>query len=343
MLNHLLPPFLISLLIAAALTPLAGRLAVRFGRVSPPSPSADGHTRASPYLGGLAVFCAVAPFLLPAKESAWALGTALMMLVGLVDDLFVLSPARKLLGQAAAAAGTVAGGLRFDLSGIPPFDAALTVFWLMVVANAFNVTDMMDGLASGVGGIASLGFAAALVCVGPVDSASVAMALSGGLFGFLIHNFHPARVFMGDTGSLFAGALLGCLTVTLQRGGAGIAGLILLGFPLFEALFLVVVRTRQGRPWYRASRDHTAQRLVQAGRSIRGAVLVLYAAALLCDVIALFILHHPPPITHITAGALVGVALFAGWRLAKIDMGSGVGDQGPGKMISPPRPPTPDP
>lgn len=323
MAEHLFISFLISLLISALLTPLAGRLAVRLGRVSPPNPSVDGHTRTTPSLGGLAVFCAVLPFLLSSKETGWASGAVVMMLVGLVDDLLVLSPARKLLGQGIAAAAAVAGGLCLSLSGLPFLDAALTVLWLMAIANAFNVTDMMDGLSAGVGGIAGLGFAAALLCLGLVDSASVAVALSGGLFGFLIHNFHPARIFMGDTGSLFTGALLGSLAVTLQRGGAGVAGLLLLGLPLFEALFLVVVRTWQGRPWYRASRDHTAQRLVQAGCSIRGAVLALYAAALFCAIVALFILRQPPPIPYITAGALVGAGLLAGWRLAKIDMESG--------------------
>ncbi|MSS70229.1 MAG: undecaprenyl/decaprenyl-phosphate alpha-N-acetylglucosaminyl 1-phosphate transferase [Candidatus Latescibacteria bacterium] len=336
MLTPLFPPFLTSLLLAALLTPLAGRLAVRLGRVSPPNPSVDGHTRATPYLGGLAIFCAVSPFLLSAKESAWILGTALMMLVGLLDDLFPFSPARKLLAQAAAAIATVAFGLHFDVSGILLLDAALTVFWLIAIANAFNVTDMMDGLAPGIGGIAGVGFAVVLTGSGPVESATLAAALAGGLFGFLIHNFHPARVFMGDTGSLFAGTLLGCLTVTLQRGGAGVAGFALLGLPLFEAAFLIAVRTRQGRPWYRASRDHTAQRLVQSGLSIRGAVLTLYAAALLCDVVALSILHRPLPIAYLTAGALVGAGLLAGGRLAKVNMGPGGGGQGNQSLLPEP-------
>lgn len=320
MFDHLFLPFLISLLVSALLTPLGGRLAVRLGRVSPPNPRVDGHTRATPYLGGLAVFCAVLPFLLSSKEVGWASGAVGMMLVGLVDDFFALSPVRKVIGQASAGAVTVACGLRLDLSGVSPFDAVLTVLWLLTVANAFNVTDMMDGLASGVGGVAGLGFAVALAWAGQTESAPVAVALSGGLFGFLIHNFYPARIFMGDTGSLFAGALLGSLAVTLQRGGAGVAGLLLLGFPLFEALFLVVVRTRQGRPWYRASRDHTAQRLVQAGYSIRGAVLTLYVAALLCAVVALSILRQPPRVSYLAAGAFVGVGLLAGWRLAKVKM-----------------------
>ena len=318
MLNHLFAPFLISLLISALLTPLAGRLAVRLGRVSPPNPSVDDHARATPHLGGLAVLCAVLPFLLSSKETGWASGAVGMMLVGLADDFFVLSPVRKLIGQAGAGAVTVACGLRLDLSGVSPLDAALTVLWLVAIANAFNVIDMMDGLASGIGGIAGLGFAVALTWL--PESAAIAAALAGGLFGFLLHNFHPARIFMGDTGSLFAGALLGSLAVTLQRGGAGIAGLLLIGFPLFEALFLVVVRTRQGRPWYRASRDHTAQRLVQAGCSIRGAVLALYAVALLCAVVALFILRQPPRVSYLAAGAFVGVGLLAGWGLAKVKM-----------------------
>jgi UDP-GlcNAc:undecaprenyl-phosphate GlcNAc-1-phosphate transferase len=341
--THPLFPFISALLLSTLLTPLAGRLARRLGRVSPPNPSVDGHIRTTPYLGGLAIFCAVAPVLLSTQAPPWVLGPALMMLVGLIDDLLVLSPAQKLLAQAAAATVTVAFGLHFDASGLLLPDAALTVFWLMATANAFNVIDMMDGLSPGVGGIAGFGFALALTGSGLTESAALAAALAGGLLGFLVHNFHPARVFMGDTGSLFAGTLLGCLTVVLQRSGSGAAGFVLLGFPLFEALFLIVVRTRRGRRWYLASRDHTAQRLVQSGLSIRGAVLALYAVALLCDAVALAILHRPLPITLLTAGVLVGAGLLAGWRLAKIDMGSGVRDQGPGGTVASPHPPPPNP
>jgi UDP-GlcNAc:undecaprenyl-phosphate GlcNAc-1-phosphate transferase len=329
MLNHLFLPFLSSLLIAALLTPLAGRLAVRLGRVSPPNPQVDGHTRATPYLGGLAVFCAVAPFLASAKASAWTAGVVLMA-AGLVDDFFRLSPARKLAGQGVAGAVAAASGLRFDLSGVPVVDAALTVFWLVAVANAFNVIDMMNGLSAGVGGAASLGFAVALAWAGETGAATVALALCGGLSGFLVYNFHPARIFMGNVGSQFVAGALGGMAILLQRSDAGVAGVLLLGFPLFEAIFLIVVRTRQGRKWYLASRDHTAQRLVQSGLSIRGAVLVLYAAALLCDAVALSILNRPLWVALLAAGALVGAGLLAGWGLARVKMEPGAGGQGSG-------------
>ena len=318
--DHLVFPFLISFLISVLLTPFAGRLAVRLGRVSPPKPSVDGHTRTTPTLGGLAVFVATLPFLLFSKEMGWVLCAVLMALMGLADDFFGLSPTRKLAGQAAVGAVAVASGLRFDLSGVSAIDAALTVLWLVAVANAFNVIDMMNGLSAGVGGVASLGFAVALVWAGQAGSASIATALCGGLSGFLIYNFHPARIFMGNVGSQFAAGVLGGMAILLQRSGAGPTGFMFLGFPLFEAVFLIVVRMRQGRKWYLASRDHTAQRLVQAGCSIRGAVLILYAATLLCAAVGLLAMRCGPPVARVLAGGLVGVGLGAGWRLAKIDM-----------------------
>jgi UDP-GlcNAc:undecaprenyl-phosphate GlcNAc-1-phosphate transferase len=321
MLDPLVLPFLASFLAAALLTPLVGRAAARAGRISPPNPNVDGHTRATPHLGGVAVFLATMPFLLSGRHAAWAAGAGLAMLVGLADDLRPLSPRGKLLGQAAAAGVMVAGGIRFDLSGVLALDAALTVVWLVFVPNAFNVTDMMDGLAAGTGGIAAVGFAVALTVLGRAESAPVAAALAGGLFGFLVHNFHPARIFMGDTGSLFAGSVLGVSAVLAQREGAGLGGILLLGFPLFEAIFLIVVRTRQGRRWYLASRDHTAQRLVQAGFSIRGAVLLLYAAAACCGMGALFAVGRTTSVSSLVAGVAAGCGLLAGWRLAKVRMG----------------------
>jgi UDP-GlcNAc:undecaprenyl-phosphate GlcNAc-1-phosphate transferase len=109
--------------------------------------------------------------------------------------------------------------------------------------------------------------------------------------------------------------------VLAQREGAGLGGILLLGFPLFEAIFLIVVRTRQGRRWYLASRDHTAQRLVQAGFSIRGAVLLLYAAAACCGMGALFAVGRTTSVSSLVAGVAAGCGLLAGWRLAKVRMG----------------------
>ena len=320
--DHLLSPFLVSFLVSVLLTPLAGRLAVRLGRVSAPKPSVDGHTRTTPILGGLAVFCAALPFLLSSREVGLAVCAILMALVGLADDFFALSPVRKLIGQAVVGIAAAAAGLRFELFGVSALDAVATVLWLVAVANAFNVIDMMNGLSAGVGGIASFGFAAALAWAGQAGSTAVALALCGGLCGFLVYNFHPARIFMGNVGSQFAAGALGGMAVLLQSMGGGVAGFLFLGFPLFEAFFLIVVRTRQGRKWYLASRDHTAQRLVQAGCSIRGAVLILYAAAFLCAGLALIAVRSGPFVACALAGGLAGCGWIAGWRLAKVDMGT---------------------
>ena len=318
--QDLFSPFTIGLITASLLTPLVSKVAVGLGKVSLPNLSVDGHTRATPYLGGVAIFCAAFPFILHLQNSLWTAGVVLMTLVGLVDDLAVLSPIRKLLGQVAASGIVVWGGVRLEVSGLVPLDIGLTVIWMLWIVNAFNVTDMMDGLAAGVGGIASLGFALALVWVGSRESSVIAAALSGGLFGFLVHNFHPARSFMGDTGSLFVGCLLGILGVVLAGERSVIIPVILLGLPLFEAIFLVVVRWRQGRRWYLASRDHTAQRLVQSGCSIREAVLILYGAGLLCGSAALFVFRMPISGIYATMCVVLMVAMIAGWRLSKVKM-----------------------
>ena len=320
MLDRLFLTFLLALLLASLLTPLVRKGAARLGRVSPPNPAVDGHNRPTPYVGGLAVFLAVLPFILFCDDSRWTLGVVMMMGLGLVDDLWALSPAWKVLGQAAAATSAAAGGIAVQATGNALLDGGLTVLWLVWITNAFNVIDVMDGLAAGVGGVASLGFAVGFAWLGQGGPAVLATALSGALLGFLIYNFHPAKIFMGDTGSLFAGCLLGCLALGLQRQGHGIPGFVLLGFPLFEAVFLVLVRHRGGRRWYLSSRDHTAQRLVQMGWSIRGAVLVLYCVSGVCAGLALLCLRQPRPFPHVALGMLLAIALLSGWRLSKVQM-----------------------
>jgi UDP-GlcNAc:undecaprenyl-phosphate GlcNAc-1-phosphate transferase len=309
-----------SFALAAAATPLAARIARRVGLVDRPG-GRKAHEGETPLLGGAAVFVAL---VLPiggglaalaldggarlaflgagpeaARERAHALeeapkalaflaGAAVMFATGVLDDLrkATFKPAAKLAGQTAAAAILVAGGARIDFLGGTAANAAASVVWVVAVANALNFLDHADGVAAGVALIA----AALLGSVAMLEQhylvALALAALGGGAGGFLVHNFPPARIFLGDGGSLLLGYSLGGLTLLesyLARGSPGLLPVLLppivLGLPLFDMAAVVIARAATRRPVYEGDRNHLHHRLVRLGMSTRQATLTVYLAA----------------------------------------------------------------
>ena len=200
-----------------------------------------------------------------------------MALIGFLDDWRPFAPLHK-FALTLAVAGMVAGlGPRIHLTDIVWIDGALTALWMVWMCHAFNVLDMADGLSAGIGAIASL----SLWLVGAGDWVLV---IAGALMGYLAHNIHPARIYMGDAGSLLFGFLLSGMGIAVANEVGNIAGvigpLIALGVPTFEALFISAIRFAKGRSIVRASRDHVAQRLVQYGLSVRFAVALMWWAGL---------------------------------------------------------------
>ncbi len=321
-------PFLIGGFIAALIvTPLVRTVALRPHRFGRPR---DGGAAATPAFGGIAILVAsltALPFLLTLfPVGLWA-GAVSMALIGLVDDLRPLSPRHKLGLQIAAAGAAVILGVRIQATGMFPTDCVITVLWLVWMSNAFNVLDMMDGLAAGVGSVAALGLAVLAVIGGTTPTVIMGATLAGGLVGFLVHNRHPARIYMGDTGSLFAGFLLGALAVEVSgvfpMPHAAICSLLVLGVPCFEGAFLCAVRKAQGRPIVQASRDHTAQRLVRMGCSVHGTVARMYVAGGVLAAGAALGAVSPAPVCWAVLGGAVLAALWAGWWLARVDAEEG--------------------
>ncbi len=309
---------------ALCLTPLFRTVALKTGRFG--RAGSDGSVPIPP-TGGVAIFLAtflLLPFSSLSFPSGLWIGACGMALIGFIDDFRPFSPFQKLGLQIAAVAAAVGFGLRLTVAGHPVTDALLTGAWLIWMCNAFNVLDMMDGLAAGVGAIAAIG----LVGLGLVGNALpvviLAAALVGGFGGFLVYNSHPARIYMGDAGSLFAGFVLGGLAVEVSRSLAGAQGilcpLIVLGVPSFEAVFLCAVRMGKGLPIMRASRDHVAQRLVQMGYSIRGAVGRMYAVGGLLALLGIAGTVGPAAACWAILGSTAALALWTGVRLARVDM-----------------------
>jgi UDP-GlcNAc:undecaprenyl-phosphate GlcNAc-1-phosphate transferase len=285
--------FLVAFAAAALLTPLVARLARRIGAVD--ELKARGlATEATPLLGGLAIFFGVliaALLFLPDSERTRGImaGAAFITLVGAWDDARDLPPLAKLAGQIIAAlilvdAGVVVNNITLPFLGAVNFGdlgALLTVIGLVAVMNVVNFSDGVDGLAAGVGAISSIAFAIIAFDLGKDAAGVLAGITAGAALGFLVYNFYPASVFMGDCGSNLLGLLLGAVIVegSLKTNAlvALVGPLVILAVPFLDTGFVVAKRIKYRRPVYRGDSNHFHHRFHRIGFSQRRTVLYLYA------------------------------------------------------------------
>jgi UDP-GlcNAc:undecaprenyl-phosphate GlcNAc-1-phosphate transferase len=285
--------FLVALSVAALLTPQVARLARRVGAID--GVKDRGLAReATPLLGGLAIFAAVlvaALLFVPMTTATKGIlgGAALVSAVGAIDDWRELSAPTKLAGQVAAALVLVVSGVTVDNVTLPflgrvEFGQAgdvLTLFGLVAVMNVVNFSDGVDGLAAGVCAISAAAFAIIAFDLGTDTAGVLAAITAGAALGFLVHNFHPASVFMGDCGSNLLGLLLGGVIVegSLKTNAliALIVPLVVLAVPFLDTGFVVAKRIKYRRPVYRADSNHFHHRFHRMGFSQRRTVLYLYA------------------------------------------------------------------
>lgn len=254
------------------------------------------HVTATPLLGGLAVALGasigagalIAHFGLAVPRQAlwWEAGAASALVLGLWDDRFGMPPLPKLVLQIAVAGVFLAGGV-YPAAGLGPWvGIPLGLLWLVAMMNAINFLDNMDGIVGGISAILACGLGFLLFSWGHHAEAIFAFALAGAALAFLRFNFSPASVFLGDAGSLFLGYSLGALSLLAAEGGPDIEGsvaaLLILGYPVFDLSFVVVMRLREGRKIYQGGKDHTTHRLsTMIGGPRRTALGVyLWAAAL---------------------------------------------------------------
>jgi UDP-GlcNAc:undecaprenyl-phosphate GlcNAc-1-phosphate transferase len=247
------------------------------------------------FLGFFLALVVVKYFFFPHRAGLWpamlevfrgvysiALGAAFSLVLGLVDDARALSPKVKLLGQIGAALVLVACGIRIQFVQETWLSVVLTVFWVVAVSNAVNFVDIMDGLAAGVAGLAALGFFAFSLQAGRYNDSIVAMALAGSCLGFLAYNFSPARIYMGDAGSLFLGFTLAAIAINEGYSSRNLVAVfspvLMLALPIFDMLLMTVIRLRKGIPPWRGSPDHIPLRLRALGFSKTATVLILYLA-----------------------------------------------------------------
>lgn len=316
--------------LALVLTPRVREAAIRFGIVDRPDGRLKNHEEPVAYLGGLAIYLSfVLALALTVDFEKEILGLLLagtiVVLVGLVDDLGSLTPWQKLLGQGVAVLVLVKAGIFVQLTFVPPALAiAVSILWLLATANAFNLIDVMDGLSAGTAATAALVLLAVADWNGRTAAATVLAALAGSCVGFLRYNFRPARIYMGDAGSLFLGLMLGALAMnnayTDVNRLAALSPALILGVPLFDMLFVMYVRFRRGMPVMLGSPDHVALRLRKWRLSVPQTVVASWGATALLGGAAVGMSLAPFEIAAAILGATVFLALLLALLLKRIDM-----------------------
>jgi UDP-GlcNAc:undecaprenyl-phosphate GlcNAc-1-phosphate transferase len=317
--------FLVAMAVAALLTPVAARLARRLGAIAKPSDRGLAR-RETPLLGGLAILAGVlvaAAIWLPDEVKlartvgarpgsggtvhTWAViaGACLIALVGAIDDARDLRPAWKLFGQVAAALIAVEGGVvvtdvTLPFIGslqFPNTGGVLTVIWLVGLMNVVNFSDGVDGLAAGLCTIDGVAFSIIAFDLHVSAAAVLAALTAGAALGFLFHNFHPASVFMGDSGSNLLGYLLGTATVVgslkTQAVVALIVPLFILAVPFLDTSFVIAKRLKYRRKPWSADANHFHHRMARIGFSQRKTVAYLYSWTLMLAGVAIALRFVP--------------------------------------------------
>ncbi len=319
--------------LGTVLTPLAGRFAGRVGLVAKPRGD-RWHRSPTPLLGGVALFLAIVPIYLAVPQPTNALplerfgglllGATLIFVLGLVDDVRTLPPYSKLLGQIVAACVVVAGlpigkYMPWSLLVIP-----LTIFWIVGVTNGFNLLDNMDGLSAGIAALVALTLFAYNYLQGDQQAALLCVLIAGACAGFLVFNFNPARIFMGDSGSLLLGFLLsgvvvlGAAKATSELAIALLVPVAVMALPILDTSLVTIVRSLNSRPISQGGRDHLSHRLVALGLNERSAVLVLYAVSGLFGMVAVTSNYVGGPVTLVLGALLLLGMLFFGIYLAQV-------------------------
>ena len=330
-------PFVAALLTTLLTVPPVMRLAISKHWLDEPDGVRRSHVRPVPRLGGVAIFAGVflafgaAPLIglvsgavpsVPHLTSALLLSSGILFLLGLWDDLRGIPPLMKLAGQTLAALVLVYAGFRVDVLVLPPnyqfslgwLSIPVTVVWLVGVSNALNLVDGMDGLAGGIGIIALLTATAAALVVGNVSVPWYTLALGGALLGFLKFNFPPAKIFLGDSGSLVVGFLLSVLTVKgatrPDHATYALAPIFALSFPLLDTGIAMLRRWLRGTPLSRADARHIHHQLRALGLPARKAVILIYVEATVVATMGLCVTFAPPRLTVAVAGTGAAILLF---------------------------------
>lgn len=318
--------FFSSLILALIFTPLIHKLALKVHAFK----FDIQHKKPIPYLGGLSVFlaCVLVTLFISLQKGPQSsellgilIGAVIIIFLGLVDDFVELSPGRKFFGQALVVIILIVFGVKTRIIAIGQVaNILVTFFWMFTIINAFNLLDIMDGLCAGVAVIAAGAFLVVSHLSQNIQAAIICSSLMGAGLGFLRYNLPEARIYLGDTGSMFFGFMLATVAIVidyapLNREVALLTPIIVLGLPIFDTAFVILMRHLRGRSVIRKSQDHFALRLLKQGLSKRKALLVMYIFGLFFAGSALIISRVSNQQGVIV---LIVIALICGMALKRI-------------------------
>jgi UDP-GlcNAc:undecaprenyl-phosphate GlcNAc-1-phosphate transferase len=322
-----------ALILAVSSTPVARKLGWQLGIIDQPS-ARKMHLKPIPRIGGLAIYIAFILALLIFEDRfripqliSILIGATLVSFLGVWDDSWTLHPLLKLVGQIVAALILIFSGVQVQFLPYLFLNVAVTILWVVGITNALNLLDNMDGLSGGVGSVAAAFFLLLAAMNGQYLVGSLAAALLGACLGFLVYNFNPATIFMGDTGSLFLGFVLAALGIKLRFSGrpdivTWMVPVVVLGLPIFDTTLVVLSRLRRGVPIYQGGRDHVSHRLVTMGLTQRETVLILYLVCGALGVLAVFITQAGFLEGYVIGGTIALAGLLALIKLERVDVNS---------------------
>ena len=320
----------LSFLFALYGVPIARQAALKYGIVDVPDGKLKHQKEPVPYFGGLAIYLAFLMSLAFTFEFRHdvlgiILGGTIVVMLGLIDDFGVLTPWTKLTGQLLAVFVLIKSGIRIEIAAFPEWlDLLLTIFWMVGLINAFNLLDIMDGLSSGIGAVSASGLLVVALLQGDQTIAFMLAALIGSLLGFLRYNWHPARIYMGDTGAMFIGLILGAAAMIGKYPSdhpfSLLTPVFILGIPIFDTLFVMYIRYRRGLPIFWGSPDHIVIRLRHWGLSVPQIVVTSYVATAVVGVIGLAMLSVSQDMALALCAGVAGVLVLVTSILAKVEV-----------------------
>lgn len=296
--------FIVALLIAILTTPLMRWIACRYSILDRPG-GRKVHRKSIPYLGGGGIFIGfvVAVFLFCDSPSSVLIlvGASATTLLGVIDDVTIMSSKVKLLGQIVIALGTCIGGISIDYLTSPfggtiylgVFSWPITILWIISLMNVVNLIDGLDGLAGGVSAISAVMIAIVSVQTGQWSAAIVAIALAGASLGFLRFNFPPATIFMGDAGSMLLGYVLSVVTIVGVLKSEFVISMgipiIALAVPILDTTFAIIRRLKKGQSIMSPDKEHFHHQLLDAGLNVKQAVILIYACTFMLGLAAIIV------------------------------------------------------
>ena len=315
--------FFIAIIISYGFTPLARQIAFKIKLLDHPN-SKKSHAHPTPLLGGLSIFLAFFTavfFTININKQMYGIltGGIILMTLGMIDDKLGMMPKMKLSGQILAALIAYKAGVRVITFEDYYVSMFFTVFWIVGITNAFNLLDNLNGLSSGIAGISAIFFGVMALFNSEVYVAVLAFALAGACFGFLKHNFPKAKIFMGDSGSMFLGFTLACIAIlgsweTEKISLSFCLPILVLGYPIFDTTLVTFLRIKEKRSVFIGGKDHSSHILASLGFKKKRAVLLIYIICMMLGLAAFLISVLPlaigTTIFLITALSMLGFGIY---------------------------------